>query len=693
MSISKRLSTLIGLLILMVSLALGVLSINVSSEIVTDDTEAWMLNEAEIGAGLAASYIQNYFTLLQVLADMQRVRTMDREIQRGALFPYIAGMGVDDLAVIDMEGNAWHLRGGQTVNLAERPYVQKALSGQWSLSEFIPATGSAVSTGFPLLNYVVPIKVNGRVAGALLARTNALVLSDLIKIVKTRGSGYAYMINAQGQIVAHATRQEAVMNLDSPIEMAKTNASLQPAAVATQYFLDQKQGVTTYELNKKHMICTFAPVPGFDMFLILSAERESLMGSVYFLRNLIIVIVAFFVGFGILAAVFIARSIARPLSSMRDVLYLIGEGNFTQEVRIRGTDEIAQIGVSLNQSTGNMRSLVRTIKERTEALAETGSVLAGNMQETAAAVNQITANVENIKGRAINQSASVSETNATMVQISGNIDKLSNHVENQGGSVARSSSAIEEMLANIQSVTQTLVKNAGNVVDLAKASDAGRSGLQEVSIEIQDIARESEGLLEINAVMENIASQTNLLSMNAAIEAAHAGEAGKGFAVVADEIRKLAESSGEQSKTISAVLKKIKESIDKINNSTTVVLDQFEAINEGVETVSRQEDNIRAAMEEQNAGSKQILDALSQLNELTGQVKAGSTEMQEGSQQIIHESQNLEQSTAEITNGMNEVALGAMEINQAVHRVNDICAQNKQNIDILVTEVEKFKVQ
>ena len=293
MSISKRLSTLIGLLILMVSLALGVLSINVSSEIVTDDTEAWMLNEAEIGAGLAASYIQNYFTLLQVLADMQRVRTMDREIQRGALFPYIAGMGVDDLAVIDMEGNAWHLRGGQTVNLAERPYVQKALSGQWSLSEFIPATGSAVSTGFPLLNYVVPIKVNGRVAGALLARTNALVLSDLIKIVKTRGSGYAYMINAQGQIVAHATRQEAVMNLDSPIEMAKTNASLQPAAVATQYFLDQKQGVTTYELNKKHMICTFAPVPGFDMFLILSAERESLMGSVYFLRNLIIVIVAF----------------------------------------------------------------------------------------------------------------------------------------------------------------------------------------------------------------------------------------------------------------------------------------------------------------------------------------------------------------------------------------------------------------
>jgi len=400
----------------------------------------------------------------------------------------------------------------------------------------------------------------------------------------------------------------------------------------------------------------------------------------------------------VLAAVvtmFVAGSIVKPIIGVTITLKDIseGEGDLTRTVVISSKDEVGDLAMYFNKTLEKIKGLVLIIKKQAHVLSDIGNDLSSNMTETAAAINQITANIQSIKGRVINQSASVTETNATMEQVISNINKLNGHVENQSRNVSQASSAIEEMVANINSVTNTLVSNAANVNSLKEASEVGRTGLQEVSTDIQEISRESEGLLEINAVMENIASQTNLLSMNAAIEAAHAGEAGKGFAVVADEIRKLAESSSEQSKTIGTVLKKIAESIKKITSSTDNVLHRFEAIDSGVKTVSLQEENVRNAMEEQGEGSKQILKSAGGLNEITQQVKSGSEEMLNGSQEVMKESKNLEKVTQEITGGMNEMASGADQINVAVHNVNEMTQKNREAIDDLLKEVSRFKVE
>jgi methyl-accepting chemotaxis protein len=385
----------------------------------------------------------------------------------------------------------------------------------------------------------------------------------------------------------------------------------------------------------------------------------------------------------------------KPILHVADTLKDIseGEGDLTRHIDVLSKDEIGDLAHYFNKTLSKIKDLVLIIKREARGLQEIGNDLASNMTETAAAVNQITANIQSIKGRVINQSASVTQTNATMEQVIANINKLNGHVDNQSRNVSQASSAIEEMVANISSVTQTLVKNTENVTSLKEASEIGRGGLQEVAADIQEISRESEGLLEINAVMENIASQTNRRSMNAAIEAAHAGEAGKGFAVVADEIRKLAESSSEQSKTIGTVLKKIAESIKKITTSTDNVLKRFEAIDSGVKTVADQEENIRNAMEEQGEGSRQVLNSATSLNELTQMVKRGSEEMLEGSKEVMNESRNLERVTQEITGGMNEMASGAEQVNVAVHNVNEISTKNRQSIDNLIHEVARFKVE
>jgi methyl-accepting chemotaxis protein len=429
--------------------------------------------------------------------------------------------------------------------------------------------------------------------------------------------------------------------------------------------------------------------------VVISALHETVMSQVNALTTFVVILATIAVAVTGVIMFFVSRSIAKPIVGIVAMLKDIseGEGDLTRRLNVKSKDEIGDMAHYFNLTIDKIKVLVVIIKQQSVALFDIGNELASNMAETAAAINQIAANIQSVKAQTVNQSASVTETNATMGQISDNIEQLSKHIENQSENIARSSSAIEEMLANITSVTQTLVRNEDNVKKLADASEIGRNGLQEVATDIQGIARESEGLLEITAVMENIASQTNLLSMNAAIEAAHAGESGKGFAVVADEIRKLAESSGEQSKIIAGILKKIKESIDKIMKSTDSVLNRFEAIDQGVKTVSEQEENIRRSMEEQNAGSQQIRESMNLLNSITKLVKTGSEEMRTGSSEIISESKNLAGLTLEITNGMNEMASGAEQINVAVNRVSDISVENKKHIDTLVSEISKFKVE
>jgi methyl-accepting chemotaxis protein len=390
-------------------------------------------------------------------------------------------------------------------------------------------------------------------------------------------------------------------------------------------------------------------------------------------------------------AFFLARAISNPLNRMVLVLNDIGEGDLTRRLEARSRDEIGDMTRSFNTTLDKVRGLILMIREKARSLSQTGTQLSTNMNATAAAINEITANIQNMKTQVYNQSSEVGEAGGAMEKISLAINDLNTRIDEQAESVAQSSSAIEEMLANVQSVTKTLIKNADNVNKLAEASVVGHTSLQDVATDIQGIARESEGLLEINAVMKNIAGQTNLLSMNAAIEAAHAGEAGKGFAVVADEIRKLAESSGEQSKTISGVLKKIKGSIDRITRSTNDVLTRFETIDHGVQVVSDQEEDIRTAMEEQGHGSQQIMEAVSRLNEITREVKESSQKMNAGSREVIATSHTLGTITQEITRGMNEMASGADQINSTVHEVSMISGRNKNDIDELIQEVDKFK--
>ncbi|MCL2441042.1 MAG: methyl-accepting chemotaxis protein [Treponema sp.] len=440
-------------------------------------------------------------------------------------------------------------------------------------------------------------------------------------------------------------------------------------------------------------VIAIGEVPALEWYItaIQPISILSVLGSGMTL--LFLAMIAVIAGIFVIFYLYIS-ALLKPMNYMVKTLdHISVDWDLTQRLILGRKDEIGIVGDFFNLTFEKIRELLVNLKGKTLALSETGDELTSYMGITKKDIEGINGSIQHMREQMLIQSDKVNSAAGSMEKIISGIDDLNGHISVQAESVSRSSSAIEEMLANIQSVTQTLVRNSANINSLAESSEAGRGDLQKVSADIQEIAHESEGLLQINSVMQNIASQTNLLAMNAAIEAAHAGESGKGFAVVADEIRKLAENSGTQSKTISAVLKKIKTMIDAITKSTSIVLERFEKIENEVQTVKDQEHHIRNAMEEQGEGSRQILDAVTQLNSITGLVRQSSSDMTDESKDVLNQSHSLKVTTAEIAGDMDEMSKSADEITGAFTRIDEITEENRENIIALNKDISKFRIE
>ncbi len=330
------------------------------------------------------------------------------------------------------------------------------------------------------------------------------------------------------------------------------------------------------------------------------------------------------------------------------------------------------------------------IKQSKRELEGAGGILSENTENTVGAITQIIANIDGIHQQISTQNSTVETTAKTVSLISEDITSLNGMIENQSAGISQASSAVEEMISNISSVNHSVDKMAESFNALTVNAAEGFRKQKDVNERIQLIQRQSQMLHEANATISNIAAQTNLLAMNAAIEAAHAGNAGKGFSVVADEIRKLSETSSAQSKTINGQLKNIQDSISEVVQASTDASSALTTMSNRIQETDTLVVQIKSAMAEQDAGSRQIREALQNMNESTAVVQGASKDMAEQNTAILGEMRALQNSSSIMSQSMDEMSTGAGKIHETGIALGDISRQMKESIQKIGGQIDLF---
>lgn len=530
---------------------------------------------------------------IEILASTDTIRRMNwdeirlyLERQSGTL------NNIDMFFLADKNGNAFSSRRGKLnitdrENIFESDYFTKAMGGQTIVSE--PMISQA--TGTPVIKIASPVKgQNHNVIGVFGGIIELDRLSNIINTEKLGNDGYSFMIGKDGLVYAH--RDKAVVmkeNILKPKDKKLTSESL---TGIIQSMIKGHSEIGYYDLEGGKHLIAYAPLKSTGWSIAVNAAYSEATKEIgdYIRGGLVIGIIS--VLLMIIMTSLIIRHSLKPVKIMTNITKEVASGNLKARIDVKTKDEIGLLANNFNNMIEKMKALISDMKEAGMTVSSSAQQMQASSNEAGKVAEQVAVTISELAKAASEQSQSAQEGSELVKGVVAGLNRITGNTVN---AELLTGKAMETVDAGFRSMELQKEKMArSKLVSL------------NVSAAISQLSEKSAKIGQIIEAINSIAEQTNLLALNAAIEAARAGEAGKGFAVVADEIRKLAEQSKLSSREISSLTFQIKKGIEnavaEMNSADEVVMEQETAVNETVKAF----ENIMKAFEDVTKQIKEI---------------------------------------------------------------------------------------
>ena len=391
--------------------------------------------------------------------------------------------------------------------------------------------------------------------------------------------------------------------------------------------------------------------------------------------------------------IFVFRVILKPLDKLRIEFTKLGEGNLLVNMNLNSKDELGEIAQNFNTFVRGMRDIIAQVSSTANLLFTDSHKLTDDMSATEKAMSQITENMRSVKTQVTSHDEMVKDIYSKIENISSDVELLNSQVQEQSSSLNDSSAATEEVIASIASIRDSLHKSGTLFESLAELTENGDVLARDMQVQVHEIEQKSSGMSEANEIIENIATQTNLLAMNAAIEAAHAGEAGMGFSVVADEIRKLAEDTADQTKMISTSLLELVNGVQVLVRSSKQVSSAFHDVKVSIDHVSVLQTEIQNAMNEQTIANQHMSENFADMQRIEGKVSERTDNIHLSSESLRKLADELVATMSVIEKSVNSMDGNCNNVIDSVNSLSSIATNTQNRTDTLKRGVERLKFE